>query len=74
MTLENKMNFLNDLPDYESRKMLASQVLNHSQAYQMLQRSLMPTMSGHAFDELCHELEDLIATRWGEASEEDPGE
>ena len=68
MYLENKT------PDYESRKMLASQVLNHSGAYQQLQRSLMPTMGGHAFDELCHELEDLIATRWGEASEEAEGE
>ncbi len=60
----------NNLPDWDDRKMAASQLFNYgTDTYKGLRRMLLPTMCPRDFDRLCHELEAIVATRWAESSE-----
>ena len=60
----------NNLPDWDARKMAASQLFNFgTDTFAGLQRMLGSTMAPREFDRLCHELEALVATRWAEAAE-----
>lgn len=64
----------NNLPDWDARKMAASQLFNYgTDTFNGLREMLKSTMGGREFNNLCHELEALVATRWAEAAEgQDP--